>query len=299
MSDSEKTKFKKNILISGGSRGIGKSAAYLLRQSDYQVLAPSSQELDQSSAKSVQDYFLRNFQGHENDENAEKDDENAEIEDCEQYLEGTAHNRTSSRLRRTNDRSVLQVHEDHEDNENAEIEDCEQSLYGLIVNAGVYHSSCFEEYCFNDWLRVLDVNLNGAFHLVKAALPLLKNYVELNPESYSRIIFISSVSAYAGELYAPAYSASKAALIALAKSLALEFAKYKITVNSICPGWVKTDMALNQMPNEDSVKDSLGATLQNRWIEPEEIAHAISYLLSEPAKGITGQQLNITAGLDI
>ena len=240
MSDPEKTKLKKNVLISGGSRGIGKSAAYLLSRSDYQVFAPSSQELDQSSEKSVQDYFS-----------------------------------------------------------NAEIEDCEQSLYGLIVNAGVYHSSCFEEYCFNDWQRVLDVNLNGAFHLVKAALPLLKTYVKLNPESYSRIIFISSVSAYAGELYAPAYSASKAALIALAKSLALEFAKYKITVNSICPGWVKTDMALNQMPSEDAIKDSLGATLQNRWIEPEEIAHAISYLLSEPAKGITGQQLNITAGLDI
>ena len=250
MSDSEKTKFKKNILISGGSRGIGKSAAYLLSRSDYKVFAPSSQELDQSSVKSVQDYFLRNFQ-------------------------------------------------DHEDDENAEIEDCEQSLYGLIVNAGVYHSSCFEEYSFNDWQRVLDVNLNGAFHLVKAALPLLKTYVKLNPESYSRIIFISSVSAYTGELYAPAYSASKAALIALAKSLALEFAKYKITVNSICPGWVKTDMALNQMSTEDVIKDSLGATLQNRWIEPEEIAHAISYLLSEPAKGITGQQLNITAGLDI
>ena len=240
MSDSEKTKFKKNILISGGSRGIGKSAAYLLSRSDYKVLAPSSQELDQSSEKSVQDYFS-----------------------------------------------------------NAEIEDCEQSLYGLIVNAGVYHSSCFEEYSFNDWQRVLDVNLNGAFHLVKAALPLLKTYTELNPKDYSRIIFISSVSAYTGELYAPAYSASKAALIALAKSLALEFAKYKITVNSICPGWVKTDMALNQMPNEDSVKNSLGATLQNRWIEPEEIAHAISYLLSEPAKGITGEQINITAGLDI
>ena len=239
MSDPEKTKFKKNVLISGGSRGIGKSAAYLLSRSDYQVFAPSSQELDQSSEKSVQDYLSRNFQDHE------------------------------------------------------------QSLYGLIVNAGIYHSSCFEEYSFNDWQRVLDVNLNGAFHLVKAALPLLKTYVKLNPESYSRIIFISSVSAYTGELYAPAYSASKAALIALAKSLALEFAKYKITVNSICPGWVKTDMALDQMPSEDTVKDSLGATLQNRWIEPEEIAHAISYLLSEPAKGITGQQLNITAGLDI
>ena len=126
MSDPEKTKFKKNVLISGGSRGIGKSAAYLLSRSDYKVFAPSSQELDQSSVKSVQDYFLRNFQDRENGENAE-------IEDCEQYCEATAHNRTSSRLRRTNDRSVLRVHEDHEDDENAEIEDCEQShKYKLV-----------------------------------------------------------------------------------------------------------------------------------------------------------------------
>lgn len=80
MSDSEKTKFKKNILISGGSRGIGKSAAYLLSRSDYKVFAPSSQELDQSSVKSVQNYFLRNFQDRENGENAE-------IEDCEQSQE--------------------------------------------------------------------------------------------------------------------------------------------------------------------------------------------------------------------
>jgi NAD(P)-dependent dehydrogenase (short-subunit alcohol dehydrogenase family) len=132
VSDPEKTKFKKNVLISGGSRGIGKSAAYLLSRSDYQVFAPSSQELDQSSEKSVQDYFS-----------------NAEIEDCEQYLEGTAHNRTSSRLRRTNDRSVPSVHEDHEDDENAEIEDCEQSLLASTKGLHIESFGIRESYHFD------------------------------------------------------------------------------------------------------------------------------------------------------
>lgn len=236
MSNLENLNFKKNVLISGGSRGIGQSAAYLLSELAYQVSSPSSKELDQSSQVSVENFFA---------------------------------------------------------------ESSEKSLYALVVNAGIHHSSSFEDYGFDDWKRVVDINLNGAFHLVKAALPLLKNYADINQEAYTRIIFISSVSAYMGELYAPAYSASKAALIAFAKSLALEFAKYRITVNSICPGWVKTDMALKQMPDENLIAANLGAALQNRWIEPSEVAHAIAYLLSEPAKGITGQQLNLTAGLDI
>lgn len=175
----------------------------------------------------------------------------------------------------------------------------ESSLYGLVVNGAIYHNSSFEDYDFTDWQRILDVNLNGAFHLSKAALPLLKKYAEDNPGHYPRIIFISSVSAYMGEMYASAYSVSKAALIALAKSLALELAKYRINVNCICPGWVRTDMALAQMPNEDSIKDNLGAVLQNRWLESSEIAAGIEYLLSDTAKGITGQQLNITAGIDL
>lgn len=229
----------KQILISGGSRGIGRSTALLLNQENYRVFSPSSTEMEQSSSESIQNFIS-----------------------------------LKPSLKR-------------------------EGLYGLVINAGIHHSSNFEDYQFDDWKRVLSVNLDGAFLLVQATLPLLKEFVVLNPEQYPRIIFISSVSAYMGELYAPAYSASKAALLGLSKSLALEFAKYKITVNCICPGWVKTDMALKQMPNETSIQNSLGATLQDRWIEAEEVAHAISYLLSEPAKGITGQQLNITAGLDV
>ena len=108
---------------------------------------------------------------------------------------------------------------------------------------------------------------------------------------------MSSMSAYAGEIYAPAYAASKAGLIALAKSLALELASYRINVNCICPGWVKTDMALEQVGEKEA--DSLGAVLQQRWIEPSEIAHMTKYLISDESKAITGQQFNITAGLDL
>ncbi len=166
----------------------------------------------------------------------------------------------------------------------------QDSLYGLINNAGVFHSSPLNNYSLEDWQRVIDINLTGSFLLCQKTLPLLQR------NNNGRIIMISSVSAD-GEAYAPAYSASKAGLIGLTKSLAQELAKYDIQVNAVCPGWVRTDMAEAILHNEELVKNNLGATLQNRWIEPGEIAGLVSYLLSDQAKAITGQAINISAGL--
>ena len=218
----------KNVLVTGGSRGIGKAIADKLKTQAYKVFAPSSRELDLRSTESIKKYIEANLKT--------------------------------------------------------------ESLYALISNGAIYANSSLEEMSENDWLDVIDVNLNGAFRVTKACLPLLKK------NSNSNIIYISSVSAQ-GESYASAYSASKAAINGLTKALAYELGSDGVNVNAIAPGWVKTDMALSILKTEAAQRDNLGATIQNRWIEPKEIADLVDYLLDTKAKAITGQVLTIDAGL--
>lgn len=218
----------KNVLITGGSRGIGKAIADKLETQAYKVFAPSSRELDLRSTESIKKYIEANLKG--------------------------------------------------------------ESLYALISNGGIFANSSIEEMEESSWLDVIDVNLNGAYRVTKACLPLLKK------NSNSNIIYISSVSAE-GESYASAYSASKAAINGLTKALAYELGHDGVNVNAIAPGWVRTDMALSILKTETAQRDNLGATIQNRWIEPDEIASLVEYLLDKKAKAITGQVLTIDAGL--
>jgi NAD(P)-dependent dehydrogenase (short-subunit alcohol dehydrogenase family) len=217
----------KKVLISGGSRGIGKAIADLLVESGYEVLAPSSQELDVSSQDSIDEFFKKNF--------------------------------TDS-----------------------------SQLYALVSNAGVFHSAPLLEHTLEDWQKVIDVNLTGTFRLCKKSLPYL--------QQGSHIIMVSSVSAE-GEPYAPAYSASKAGMIGLMKSLTWELGRLGINVNAVAPGWVRTDMAYSILTTPDQQKNNLGAAVQNRWIEPCEIAHLVQYLISPQARAITGEVITISAGL--
>lgn len=164
------------------------------------------------------------------------------------------------------------------------------SLDLLVVNAGIFHSDSFKKYSFDDWRRVMDVNLDGAFRTIQAALPKL-----LASESKLKsIVIISSVSAH-GEPGASAYAASKAALIALGKSLAQEFAADGIRVNMIAPGWVRTDMAKNILHDREKEEMALASTLFKSYVEPAEIAEAVNYL--HHAASLTGQVLEIDQGL--
>lgn len=164
------------------------------------------------------------------------------------------------------------------------------SLYALICNAGVFHSAPLEEHSLEEWQKVIDVNLTGAFRLCKKSLPYLQ------AQQGAHIIMVSSVSAE-GEIYTPAYSASKAGMIGLMKSLTWELGKFGINVNAVAPGWVRTDMAQTILNTPEQEKNNLGATVQNRWIEPSEIAHLIQYLISSSARAITGETITISAGL--
>lgn len=185
----------------------------------------------------------------------------------------------------------------------------------LVNNAGIY-STDYIPLEFADgwetnnpaqddpWQRTLSVNLSAPYQLVKVFAPAMIQ------RKWGRIINISSISGQKGEAYGTSYSASKFGLIGMTQSLALELARHGITVNSVCPGWVETDMAqeqlndpqwcrLNDINPEESLDIARLSVPQMRLIQPDEVAGLVSYLCSDRAKGITGQAINICGGLSI
>ncbi len=165
-------------------------------------------------------------------------------------------------------------------------------IENLILNAGIFIETPIETLDLEKVEKVLDINLMGNFRLLKV----FEKYLI----DGASIIFIGSTSGSLGEKEGSAYAASKAALYGLTKSLALELAYRNIRVNLISPGWVETDLALKQLHHDENlIQANLGASLQDRWLKPAEIAASAYYLCSDAARGITGQELKITAGLDL
>ena len=103
-----------------------------------------------------------------------------------------------------------------------------------------------------------------------------------------------------GEANAALYSATKAGLIGATKALALELAEYGITVNTINPGWVETELGNTSCEDSEFSKEEIIECIpQRRFVEPKEIAAMVKYLISEDAKGVTGQSINLCAGLSV
>jgi 3-oxoacyl-[acyl-carrier protein] reductase len=140
-----------------------------------------------------------------------------------------------------------------------------------------------------DWDRVLQINLSGAFFAAQQALPgMLK-------ERWGRIVNMASVVGIMGNAGQASYVASKAGLIGLTKCLAREVASRNITVNAIAPGFIETDMT-RVLPQE--VKDKMLAEIPlKRFGQPDDIAAAVDFLCSEAAGYITGHVLNVNGGM--
>lgn len=173
---------------------------------------------------------------------------------------------------------------------------CEQlgSIDVLINNAGAYFWSPVEKTAKEQVEKSLNLNLRIPYELCALAVP------EMKKNKWGRIINIGSISGAVGEANASLYSAGKAGLIGLTKSLALELAEYGITVNVINPGWVKTNLAEEVIKSGDiNELEQLEMIPQKRWIEPDEIADLAKYLISDSAQGITGQSLNLCGGLSL
>ena len=122
----------------------------------------------------------------------------------------------------------------------------------------------------------------------------------MKQKKFGRIINIGSISGVMGESGASSYSASKSGLIGMTKALGLELAEYNITVNTINPGWVETELGSNSIDDSGFSKEEILQTIpQRRFVEPIEIANLVKYLISDEAKGITGQSINLCAGLSV
>lgn len=159
----------------------------------------------------------------------------------------------------------------------------------LINNAGITRDTLLMRMSEEDWDAVLETNLKGAFHCMKAATrPMIR-------QRSGRIISISSVSGIAGNAGQANYSAAKAGLHGLTKAVARELASRNITVNAIAPGFVETD--LTSRLSEDLLALARERTLLGRLGKPEDIAATVAFLASDEAGFITGQVLVVDGGL--
>ena len=164
----------------------------------------------------------------------------------------------------------------------------------LVNNAGEYIYSELENMNITDIQRLYQTNLVAPAYLTSKVIPNMKN------KKWGRIINIGSISGVMGEAYASIYSSSKAGLIGLTKALALELAEHNITVNTINPGWVETELGMTSIDDSEFSREEIIETIpQRRFVKPEEIAKLCKYLISDDAKGITGQSINLCAGLSV
>ncbi len=158
----------------------------------------------------------------------------------------------------------------------------------LVNNAGITCDKSLAKMTDDDWVRVINVNLNGTYYCTSAVLPSMVKH------KFGRIINISSVIGQVGGFGQANYAASKGGMAAFTKTLALEMARYNITANCIAPGFTGTDM-VSAMPEAvlDKIRDKIPL---RRLARPEEIAKAAAFLALD-GDYITGQELAINGGI--
>ncbi len=175
-----------------------------------------------------------------------------------------------------------------------------QDSYGrldLVVHAaGVSREAVVWKLAVDDWDFVQSVNLRGAFLLLRHAIPVMRAG-EACPEPGrrgGRIVLIGSINGSRGKFGTSAYSASKAGLIALAKTVAREVARLGILINVVEPGWVRTPLT-DSLPQ--AIRDAaLGESLVGKYVEPADVAAAVTFLCGPGAQQITGQILRVDGG---
>lgn len=244
----------KTVLVTGGSRGIGKAIVYAFANAGYNVILNYNQS-EQSAREIVKD-----------------------LEDCKGIVEMY---KADVSNREEVDAMVEYVAHEFE------------NIDVVVNNAGVSHVGLFQDIEEEDWKRVIDVNLTGVFNVTQSAL----RQDMLNKKN-GTIINISSIWGITGASCEVAYSASKAGVVGFTKGLAKELAPSNITVNTIAPGAIATDMIYKEYSEKD-IEEIEKNIPMGRLGTPVEIANLALYLASDNARYITGQVISPNGGMVI
>jgi len=169
----------------------------------------------------------------------------------------------------------------------------------LVNNAGVYHAASLLDTAPEDFDRVMQVNLYGAFHVLQLCLR------QMRAQGAGKVVNIASTAGKGGSLNQSAYNASKHALVGLTRCAAAELGPLGICINAICPGFVETDMLQNFSAHSAITGLSFEQILANgrarvplrRFLQPVEIAHLAVYLGSAESDGMTGQSILLDGGM--
>jgi len=174
-----------------------------------------------------------------------------------------------------------------------------QAVDILIANAGTAESAPFAKSDDALFARMMDVNFMGVVHSIRAVLPSMRE------RPYGRIVAIASTAGLKGYAYVSAYSAAKHAVVGLVRSLALELAATRVTVNAVCPGFTDTDLVTGSIDNimkktgrdrSDVLADLTRHNPQGRLVLPSEVANVVLWLCGEGSSAITGQAIAVAGG---
>jgi len=172
------------------------------------------------------------------------------------------------------------------------IENASSQLMGLDIlvnNAGITNDNLSLRMKNEEWQKVIDINLSSTFYLCKYAIKkMLKN-------KYGRVVNITSIVGHTGNLGQSNYAASKAGIVAMSKSLAIEYAKKNITINCVSPGFIQSNMT-------DKIVESIKAVLTSRIPMSklgtgEDVSNTVAFLSSDAASYITGETIHVNGGM--